>query len=97
MADNGKRGWRAMEWMRDVRGHQINNQPVRDTAVKAKAVSVVNVVFCRRVDHDGGRKAGSNGRAAVENRQQWQRKLGNNQLKVMVASGGIDSRGGGGR
>jgi hypothetical protein len=68
-----------------------------DTAVKAKAAPTVNRVFRRSVDHSGGRKVGANGRAAVDNRQQWQRQSGNKQLKVTVASGGIDSRGGGGK
>jgi hypothetical protein len=39
---------------------------------------------------------GTNCRAAVDNRQQWQQQSGNNQLKVMVASGGVDFHGGGG-
>ncbi len=85
-----------MEWTRDDRQQQINSQPGGDTAVKAKALSAVNVAFCHRVDHGIGGKAGGNGRAAVDNRQQWQWQSGNNQRKVMVASGGVDSRGWGG-
>ncbi len=83
---------------------QINNQPLmgvakvgRDTAVKAKAAPVVNGAFCHCVDHGGGRKVGANGRAAVDSRQQWQQQSGINQLKVTVASGGIDSHGAGGK
>jgi hypothetical protein len=52
-----KRGRRATEWMRDNRRQQIINQPLmgvakvgRDTAVKAKAVPVVNGAFHRHVD-----------------------------------------------
>jgi hypothetical protein len=56
----------------------------------------VNGVFCRHVDQGNGGKVGANGWAAEDNRKQWQRQTGNNQLKVMVASGGIDSSGGGG-
>jgi hypothetical protein len=41
-------------------------------------------------DHGIGRKVGGDGRVAIDNRQQWQRQPGNNQLKVMVTSGGID-------
>jgi hypothetical protein len=91
--------WRAMEC--DSR-QQINNQPLmgvakvdRDTAVKAKTAPVVNGVFRHSVDYGGGRKVGADGRVAVDNRQQCQWQSGNNQLKVMVARGGIDSRGGG--
>jgi hypothetical protein len=91
-------------WMRDDRGQQINNQALmgvakagRDTAVKAKAAPVVHGAFRCRVDYGSGRKVGANVRAAVDNRQQWQQQSGNNQLKVTVASGGIDSRGGGGK
>jgi hypothetical protein len=69
----------------------------RDTAVKAKAALVVNGAFCHCVDHGGGRKVGANGRAAVDSRQQWQRQSSIDQLKVMVASGGIDSHGVGGK
>ncbi len=54
----------------------------RDTAVKAKAAPVVNVAFCSRVDHGGSGKVGTDGRVAADNRQQWQRQSGNNQLKV---------------
>jgi hypothetical protein len=100
-ADN-KRGWRAMEWTRDTRQQQINNKPLmgvakagRDTAVKAKAALVGNGAFCRRMDHGSSGKAGANSRATVDNRQQWQRQSGNYQLKVLVASGGVDSHGGG--
>jgi hypothetical protein len=39
----------------------------------------------------------ADGRATVDNRQQWQRQSGNNQLKVTVASSGVDSRGDGGK
>jgi hypothetical protein len=42
----------------------------RDTALKAKAALVVNGAFHHRVDHGGGGKVGTNGRAAVDNRQQ---------------------------
>jgi hypothetical protein len=65
--------------------------------VKAKAALVVNGAFHRRMDHDGGGKDGGNSRAAVDNKQRWQQQSGNNQLKVMVASGGVDSHGSGGR
>ena len=68
----------------------------RHLAVKAKAAPTVNVAFRRRVDHGSGRNVGADGRAAVDNSQQYQRQSGNNHLKVMVASGGIDSRGGSG-
>jgi hypothetical protein len=92
-----------MEWMRDNRQKQIKNQPLMgvtkvrgDTAVKSKAAPAVNGVFCRWVDHGGGKKVGTNGRAAVDNRQQWQQQTDNNQLRVMVASGVVDSHGGGG-
>jgi hypothetical protein len=77
------------------RQQQINNQPGGDTAVKSKAALVVNGEFCHHVDHGGSGKVGGNDRAAVDNRQQWQWKSGNNQCKVTVASGGVDSRGGG--
>jgi hypothetical protein len=77
-----------MEWTRDDRQQQINNQPLigvakagRDKAVKAKAAPAMNRAFCCRVDHGGIRKAGTKGRGAVEDRQQWQRRPGNNQLK----------------
>jgi hypothetical protein len=102
-ADN-KRGWKAIEWTRDDRQQQINNQPslgvakmVGDTAVKAKATPVVNEAFRCRLDHGGGRKVSADGRAAVDNRQQRQRQSGNNQLKVLVASAGIDSHEGSGK
>jgi hypothetical protein len=36
-------------------------------------------------------------RAEVDNRQQWQQQSGYNQLKVTMASGGVDPRGGGGK
>ena len=68
-----------------------------DTAVKEKAAPVVNGAFHHCVDHCGSVKVGTNGRAAVDNRQQWQQQSGNNQLKVMVASSGVDSRGGSGK
>jgi hypothetical protein len=93
-----KKGQRAMEWTRDNRQQQINNQPLTgvakasgDTAVKAKAALVMNGAFYCCVDHGGSGKVGANGRVAVDNRQC------NNQLKVTVASGGVDSRGGGGK
>ncbi len=66
-----------------------------DTVVKAKVAPAVNEVFCCQVDHGRGTKVGVNGTAAVENR--WQRQSGNNQLKVTVASSGVDSQGGGGK
>jgi hypothetical protein len=65
-----------------------------DTAVKAKAVPAVNRAFHRCLDHGGGRKVGANGRVVVDNRQQWQRQSDNNQQKVAVANGGVDSCGG---
>jgi hypothetical protein len=68
----------------------------RDTAVKAKAALAVNGVFRCCVDHGSSGKDGANGRAAIDNRQQWQWQSGNNQLKVTVASGSVDCRGGGG-
>ncbi len=90
-----------MEWMRDDRQQQINNQTLlgvakvgRDTAVKAKVAPAVNGAFCHHLDHGSGRKVDANGRAAVDNRQQWQRQSSNNQLKVTVANGGVDCRGG---
>jgi hypothetical protein len=89
-AVDNKRGWRAMEWTRDDRQQQISNQPCRDTALKTRAASTVNGVFCCCVDHSGGRKVGGDGRAAVDTKQQWQQQSGNNQLKVTVASGGLD-------
>ncbi len=64
---------------------KINNQLLMgvakaggDTAVKAKAALTVNGAFCCHVDHGRGRKVGAKSRAAVENRQQWQRQPGNN-------------------
>jgi hypothetical protein len=66
-ADIG-RGRRAMEWKRDGRRHQINNQPGRDAAVKAKTVSAVNGTSHCCVDHGGGRKDGGSSRVAVDNR-----------------------------
>jgi hypothetical protein len=46
-ASDDERGWRAMEWTRDARQQQINNQPLmgvakvgRDRAVKAVAAMV---------------------------------------------------------
>jgi hypothetical protein len=67
-----------------------------NTIVKTKAAPAVNGAFCLRVDHGSGRKVGINGRAAVDNRQQWQQQLDNNQLKMTVTSIGVDSRGGSG-
>jgi hypothetical protein len=103
-AMDDKRGQRAMEWTRDDRQRQINNQSLigvakagGDTAVKTKVALAVNGAFCRQVDHGSSGKVGADGRAVVDNRQQWQRQSGINQLKVMVASGGVDSRGGGGK
>jgi hypothetical protein len=69
----------------------------RETAVKAKAAPAVNWAFRCRMDHGSGRKVGANGSAAVDNRQQWQQQTGNNQLKAMVASSGVDSCRGGGK
>jgi hypothetical protein len=66
-----------------------------DTAVKTKTAPAVNRAFCHRVNHGSGRKLCTDIRAAVDNRQQWQQQSGNNQLNVTVASGGLDSRGGG--
>jgi hypothetical protein len=73
-----------MEGTSDSRQQQINNQPLigvakadRDTAVKAKAAPAMNWAFHCHVDHGGGGKVGGNGRAAVDNRQQWQQQLGN--------------------
>ncbi len=93
-----KRGQRAMEWMRDNRGQQINSQPLMgvakaggDTAAKAKAALAGNGAFCCRVDHGSGGKVGIDGRAAVDIRQR------NNQLKLTEANSGIDSCGGGGK
>jgi hypothetical protein len=78
VADN-ERGRRAIEWTRDNRQQQIDNQRLMgvskaggDIAVKAKAVPAVNGAFQRCVDHGSGRKVGANGRAAVDNRQQCQ-------------------------
>ncbi len=68
-----------------------------DTAMMAKAAPTVNGAFCRCMDHGGGRKVGADGRVVVDNRQQWQRQSGNNQLKVAVASRGVDSCRGGGK
>jgi hypothetical protein len=62
--------------------------------VKAEPVLAMNWAFRRRFDHGSGGKVGANGRAVVDNRQQWKRQSGNNQQKMMVASGGIDSHGG---
>ncbi len=97
VADN-ERGWRATQWTRDNRRQQINNQPLMgvakvggDTAVKAKVVPAVKGAFRHRVDNCGGKKVGADSRAGVDNRQQWQRQSGNNQLKVTVASSGADS------
>ncbi len=93
VADNN-RGQRAIEWMRDDRQQQITNQLGGDTAVKAKAALAVNGASPRRLHHGGSRKVGGNNRAAEDNRQLSQGQSGNNQLKVIVASGGVDSRGG---
>ncbi len=71
-AADKERGRRAVEWTRDDRQQQINHQPGRDIVVKAKDALAVNGAFCHRVDHCGGRKVGSKGRVAVDNRQQWQ-------------------------
>jgi hypothetical protein len=56
-ADN-KIGRRAMEWTRDDRQQQINNQQLmgvakvsEDAAVTAKAVPAVNGAFRRHVDY----------------------------------------------
>ncbi len=68
-----------------------------DTAVKAKAAPGVNGALCHRVDHGGGGKVGSDGMAVVDNRKQLQQQSGNNQLKVTVASSGIDFRLGSGK
>jgi hypothetical protein len=38
----------------------------KDTAVKAKAVPVVNGVFHHRVDNGGSRKVGAHSRVVVE-------------------------------
>ncbi len=67
-----------------------------DTAAKAKAVSAVNGGFRLCMDHGSSGKVGTDSRAVGDNRQQWQWQSGNNQLKVMVASGGVDSRAEGG-
>ncbi len=90
-----------MKWTRDDIQHQINNQPLmgvakanEDIAVKAKAAPAINEAFHCHPDHGGSRKVGANGRAVVDSRQQWQQQSGK---KVMVASGGVDSRGGGGK
>ncbi len=78
-ADN-KRGKRAMERTSGNRRQQINNQPLmvvtkagKDTAVMAKAAPLVNGAFRCRMDHGNSRKVGGNGRAVVDNKQQWQR------------------------
>jgi hypothetical protein len=59
-AADDERGWRAIDWTRDNRQQQINNQPLMgvtkvggETAVKAKATLAVNGVFSRRVGHGG--------------------------------------------
>ncbi len=69
----------------------------RDPAVKAKAAPAVNGAFSRHMDHGGGGKVVSGSKVVVDNRQQWQRQSGSNQLKVMLASGGLDSHGGSGK
>ncbi len=99
-AADEEREWRAMEWMMEYSQQQINNQPLMrvakvggDVAVKAKAALAVNGVFPHPVDHGDGGKGGANGRAAVDNIKQWQWQSGINQLKVMVASGVVDSLG----
>jgi hypothetical protein len=97
-----KRGVRAMEWTIYDRRQQMNNQPLMgvakagaDTAVKANAVPAVNGVLCHLVDHGRSGKVGSDGMAVVDNRKQLQQQSGSNQLKVTVASSGIDSQGSG--
>jgi hypothetical protein len=67
-----------------------------DTAVKEKAALVANGAFRHHVDLGSRGKVGSNGRVAVDNRQQWQLQSGNNQLKVTVVSDGVESHGGSG-
>jgi hypothetical protein len=69
----------------------------RGYSCEGKAAPAVNGAFRCCVDHGSGRKVGADGRASVDIRQQWQRQTGNNQLKAMVASSGIDSHGGGGK
>ncbi len=64
--------------------------------MKAKAALAVKGAFPRCMSHGGGRKVGIDGRGTVDNRQQWQWQSGNNQLKVMVASSGVNSRRSGG-
>ncbi len=91
-----KRGRRDMEWKRDDRQQRINNQPGGNTDVKAKAAWAVNTLIRCCVYYGGSRKVSGNGREAVDNRQQWQRQSGNNQIKVTVANGVVDSHGGGG-
>jgi hypothetical protein len=61
-----------------------------DTAVKTNAAPAVIGAFRRCMDNGGGGKVGGNGRGGVDNRQQWQWQSGSIQLKVMVASSGID-------
>jgi hypothetical protein len=51
------------------------------------------VALRHNVDHGGGKKVGANSRGTRDNRQQWQRQCGKNQLKV--TSGEVDSCGGG--
>jgi hypothetical protein len=96
-----KRGRRAIEWTRDNRQQQINNQPLMgvtkaggDTAVKAKAALLVNGAPPLR---GSWRHWKSWRRQQGGRRQQWQLQSGNNQLNVMVTSGGVDSRGDGGK
>jgi hypothetical protein len=60
-------------------------------AVKTTAAPAMNGVFCCHVGHGGSGNIGANGRATVDNSQQWQQQSGKNQLKVMVASSSIDS------
>ncbi len=45
-----------------------------NTAVKAKAALAMNQEFRHRVEQGGGGKVGADGRAAVDNRQQWQQQ-----------------------
>ncbi len=47
-------------------------------------------------DHGGGGKVGNDSRAAVYNKEQWQQKSGNIQLKATVASSGVNSHEGSG-
>jgi hypothetical protein len=91
-----------MEWIIDDRQQQMINQPLMgvakaggDTAVKANAAPAVNGGLCCLVDHGRGGKVGIDSTAVVDNRKQLQQQSGSNQLKVTVASSGIDSQGSG--